>query len=96
MSEQVLGKRTRSASPPTGDASGQPEAKRSTNATSPVENSADVPIGVANGASAEAGEEESDDDDIGPMPDAPGEGNEEAVKGKKKTKKAGEFDQHEP
>lgn len=87
MSEQVLGKRARSASPPTGDASGQPEAKRLTNATSPVENSADVPVEIANGAEDE---EDDDDDDIGPMPDAPGGGNDEAAKGKKKTKKAGE------
>ena len=87
MSEQVLGKRTRSSSPPTGDASGQPEAKRSTNATSPVENSADVPVEIANGA---GDDDEDDDDDIGPMPDAPGDGGDEAVKGKKRTKKAGE------
>ncbi|KAJ9114892.1 hypothetical protein QFC20_001264 [Naganishia adeliensis] len=85
MSEQVLRKRARSASPPTGDASGQPEAKRSTNATSPVENSADVPVEIANGAEDE---EDDDDDDIGPMPNAPGGGDDEAAKGKKKTKKA--------
>ncbi|KAJ9105420.1 hypothetical protein QFC21_001791 [Naganishia friedmannii] len=91
MADQVLGKRTRSSSPPTGEVSGQPEAKRSTNATSGVSDQEEIPVEMANGESTANGaeeEEDDDDDDIGPMPDMPGDGAEEAGKGKKKSKKA--------
>lgn len=97
MADQVLGKRTRSSSPPTGDVSGQPEAKRSTNATSAVNDQEEIPVEIANGGGTANGEEpvdedeDDDDDDIGPMPDMPGDGAAESVKGKKKSKKAGKY-----
>ncbi|KAJ9091648.1 hypothetical protein QFC19_009018 [Naganishia cerealis] len=95
MADQVLGKRTRSSSPPTGGVSGQPEAKRSINTGPAVTDQEDVPIEIANGDSngneaegAGDDDEDDDDDDIGPMPDMPGDGAGETGKGKKKSKKA--------
>jgi hypothetical protein len=88
----MLGKRNRegSASPPIGLESGQPEAKRSTKASSPVENGASLPVEVD-------GSPESDDE-VGPMPGGaesddevgpvPGGG---ADQPRRKKKKTGEY-----
>ncbi len=91
-SNTLLGKRTRDgeASPPLGADSGHPEAKRSTKATSPVENGSIVPVQVDTGAESDdevgpmPGGEESDEE-VGPVPGG------EALKAKKKKKKAGEY-----
>jgi hypothetical protein len=90
--DTLLGKRTRdgSASPPVGSESGHPEAKRTTKATSPVENGSAVPVQVDTGAES--------DDEVGPMPTGdesddvagPMPGG-DTSKTKKKKKKAGEY-----
>jgi hypothetical protein len=91
MSSSVLGKRNRgSASPsPTGESSGQPEAKRSAVAHSPAEDQASIPVeiqeeedeGPVLGAQVDEGEDS--DDEVGPTLDAgPAEGNEKRRKRK--------------
>jgi hypothetical protein len=89
MADQVLGKRARSTSPANGTTSDQPDAKRA-NGSSAGDEKVDAPTEVVNGGMEDIAEEDDDDDDIGPMPDMPGDGADDAVKGKKKSKKAGE------
>lgn len=84
MADQVLGKRARSSSPPNGTTTEQPDAKRANGSLAGEKVEADV----SNGGMEDIAEED-DDDDIGPMPDMPGEEN--LVKGKKKGKRAGRY-----
>ncbi|KAG7562564.1 hypothetical protein FFLO_02038 [Filobasidium floriforme] len=77
MSSSVLGKRSRSsASPPTGQDSGHPEAKESVRADTPV-TSSEVPVEIQGQAGAVIGaadEDDDDDEEVGPMLDVGGDG----------------------
>jgi hypothetical protein len=87
MSSSVLGKRSRSsASPPTGQDSGHPEAKESVQADTPV-TSSEVPVEIQGQAGAVV-EDDDDDEEVGPTLDVGGDGDGNGSN-KRRKKKAG-------